>query len=207
MGFFAAAFRPFVGGDAATAAAGGADSALAPASPIVAGMAAFFAAPPATIVLRTRSAKPRKPNSWNSSSNRWPSQSRRFQVSQSSASGTRVSSVTSFLLRSRLPFSTAAFSAARVFGPPGSSSAWAITSARVPYCWSHFAAVFGPTPGTPGTLSTESPTSAWKSMTCSGRTPQSFTSASASSSSCLRRLRIFTRRDRHWRRSLSDEQT
>ena len=57
----------------------------------------------ASASLRTRSAKPRNPNSWNSSSSRWPSQSRRFQPSQSSGIGTRVSRRTSCWLFARLP--------------------------------------------------------------------------------------------------------
>ena len=98
----------------------------------------------------------------------------------------------------------ASLSACFVFGPPGTSSACAMRLSSVPYCCSHFAAVFGPTPGTPGTLSTESPTSAWKSMTWSGRTPQSVSIPAASSiSPSLRRLRIFTFSVTSCRQSLS----
>ena len=52
-------------------------------------------------------------------------------------------------------------SALRRFSPttPAISPACATTSSSVPYCDSHFTAVFGPTFSTPGTLSTESPIS------------------------------------------------
>ena len=51
---------------------------------------------------------------------------------------------------------------ARRFSPalPVIWSAWVTTLSRPSYCWSHLAAVFGPTPGTPGRLSESSPTSA-----------------------------------------------
>jgi hypothetical protein len=45
------------------------------------------------------------------------------------------------------------------------------SASSVPYCDSHFAAVLGPTFGTPGMLSTESPVSVNRSSTWSGRTP------------------------------------
>ena len=48
---------------------------------------------------------------------------------------------------------------------PPISLACAMTVSRFPYCASHFAAVFGPTFGTPGTLSTLSPVSVNKSST------------------------------------------
>ena len=53
-------------------------------------------------------------------------------------------------------------SGSRRFSPtlPGTSPALAITPSRSPYASSHFTAVFGPTFGTPGTLSTLSPISA-----------------------------------------------
>ena len=75
----------------------------------------------------------------------------------------------------------------------------------MPYCWSHLAAVFGPTPGTPGTLSTVSPTSAWKSTTWSGRTPQSAIDPGRVEHLAfgLRRLRIFTFSVTSCRQSLS----
>ena len=46
---------------------------------------------------------------------------------------------------------------------PLSSPACATRSSRLPYCCSHLTAVFGPTPGTPGRLSLDSPTSAARS--------------------------------------------
>ena len=51
---------------------------------------------------------------------------------------------------------------ARRFSPilPFTASALAITASSEPYWLSHLAAVFGPTFGTPGMLSTESPISA-----------------------------------------------
>ena len=49
----------------------------------------------------------------------------------------------------------------RRFSPttPPISAAWATTPSSEPYCSSHLTAVLGPTLGTPGTLSTVSPTS------------------------------------------------
>ena len=44
------------------------------------------------------------------------------------------------------------------------SSTCATRPVRSPYCPSHFAAVLGPTPGTPGRLSLDSPTSAARSL-------------------------------------------
>src|SRR5674476_622511 len=50
------------------------------------------------------------------------------------------------------------------------SLTWATTPVRSPYCWIHLAAVLGPTPGTPGRLSEDSPTSAARSLyRCGGR--------------------------------------
>ena len=171
-------------------------------SPIAASMSAFRFAPVPARVCRTLLANPRKPNSANSSNSFGPSQSRRLQPSQSNASGTRSSSRTSFRLMASTPSAIAFFRASRSFGPP-TSSAWATKLSSVPNCCSHFVAVFGPTPGTPGTLSVASPTSDWKSTTWAGVTPQSFSSPAASSRSFFRKLRIVTRSDRSCRQSLS----
>ena len=140
---------------------GGADSpatVVAGLSPIDSSMAAFLVAPPSDSVARTLFAKPLKPNSWNSSISRGPSQSRRRQPSQSNAIGTSLRSVTSVLLFRRSPFAMAALNASRTFGPP-SLSTFAIRLSSEPYSCSHFVAVFAPTPATPGTLSAVSPTS------------------------------------------------
>ena len=100
-------------------------------SPTLASIAPFFALPLLVRVARTLLAKPRKPNSVNSSSSRWPSQSRRFQLSQSSGIGTRSSSRTSLRLSISEPSAMDFFSASRSFGPP-TSSAWAIRFSSVP---------------------------------------------------------------------------
>ena len=60
-----------------------------------------------------------------------------------------------------------------------------------------------PMPGTPGTLSTESPVRARKSTTWSGRMPHSFSSAAASITLFLRRLSSRTWSLINWRASLS----
>ncbi len=155
-------------------------------------------------MLRTRAAYPRNPNSWNSSNSRGPSQSRRRQPSQSNSIGTSRRSATSFLLVARVPSAIAFLNASFSFGPP-SLSTFAIRLSRVPYSASHLAAVFGPHPGTPFTLSTLSPTSAWKSITWSGRTPQSAISPAASRVTPFRRLRMVTLSLSNCRQSLSDE--
>ena len=147
-------------------------------------------------------ANPRNPNSWNSASSRGPSHDRRRQPSQSNDSGTCAWSFTSFRLNSSAPSATAFLNDSFSFGPP-SSSAWAMMLSSVPYCCSHLAAVFGPHPGTPGTLSTESPTIAWKSTTWCGSTPQSAFSPMASSVAPLRRLTIVTQSASSCRQSLS----
>ena len=66
-------------------------------------------------------------------------------------------------------------SVARRFSPatPLISPARAMSASSEPYSPSHLAAVLGPTLGTPGTLSTASPTRAWKSIIRSGGTPNS----------------------------------
>jgi hypothetical protein len=51
------------------------------------------------------------------------------------------------------------------------SDAWAKASSALPYLWISLAAVFVPTPGTPGRLSEGSPSSAFKSMYFSGGMP------------------------------------
>ena len=76
---------------------------------------------------------------------------------------------------------------------PGISPACAMMLSSDPYCASHFAAVFGPTFGTPGTLSTVSPVSVSRSSTWSART-LNFASTPASSSVSL--LIVFTHRMR-----------
>ncbi len=73
-----------------------------------------------------------------------------------------------------------------------------------PYCASHFAAVFGPTFGTPGTLSTASPVSARRSSTWSGRTPNFATTPSGSSVSLLIVLTHVTPGSTNCARSLSE---
>jgi hypothetical protein len=94
---------------------------------------------------------------------------------------------------------------ARRFSPttPEISPARSITASSVPYCASHLAAVFGPTFGTPGTLSTASPVSASRSSTWSARTPNL---ASTPASSRLSLVIVLTRRmpgRTSWARSLS----
>ena len=65
--------------------------------------------------------------------------------------------------------------ACRRFSPatPLISSARASNASSEPYSASHLDAVLGPTLGTPGTLSTVSPTSVWKSIINDGGTPNS----------------------------------
>src|ERR1035437_9187803 len=58
------------------------------------------------------------------------------------------------------------------------SLTWATTPVRSPYCWIHLAAVLGPTPGTPGRLSEDSPTSAARSLYRCGGGPSFVSSAS-----------------------------
>ncbi len=108
-----------------------------------------------------------KPSCSNSGSSTCVRGGRTRQVSRSSASGTSRRSVTSWRLRSNRS------AAARRFSPrlPRISSAWAIRLASVSYSASSCAAVFGPIPGTPGTLSVLSPVRVCRSITWSGRTP------------------------------------
>ena len=65
--------------------------------------------------------------------------------------------------------------ALRKFSPttPLMLAALASTASSEPYSCSHLAAVFGPTFSTPGTLSTVSPTSIWKSTISRAGTPNS----------------------------------
>ena len=65
------------------------------------------------------------------------------------------------MVRSSRPFGSQSTTRLR-FSPttPPMAAALAITPSSVPYCVIHFAAVFGPTFSTPGTLSMLSPTSA-----------------------------------------------
>jgi hypothetical protein len=58
------------------------------------------------------------------------------------------------------------------------SGAWASTLSSEPYCFSKPAAVFSPTPGTPGMLSILSPVRASRSGSDDGGTPH-FSSTSA----------------------------
>mmetsp|Transcript_12938 Transcript_12938/g.42348 ORF Transcript_12938/g.42348 Transcript_12938/m.42348 type:complete len:292 (-) Transcript_12938:62-937(-) len=69
----------------------------------------------------------------------------------------------------------------------------ASTFSSEPNCTSRAAAVFGPMPGMPGTLSLASPTSARKSTTCAGSTPLNLCrTAAASSMSFLRSSKTVT---------------
>ena len=86
---------------------------------------------------------------------------------------------------------------------PEISPAWATTPSSEPCSASHFAAVFGPTLGTPGTLSTGSPTRVRKSTIRAGGTPN-FAATPAGSSRVL--SMVLTRETRSltsWARSLS----
>ena len=86
---------------------------------------------------------------------------------------------------------------------PPISSACAITFSSVPYCASHFAAVFGPTLATPGTLSIESPVSVSRSSSWSARTPNFAATPASSSISLLMVLTSATRDVTSCARSLS----
>ena len=61
---------------------------------------------------------------------------------------------------------------------PETWAAFARTSSSVPYCWRSCEAILGPISGTPGTLSTASPTRERKSTTWSGRIPHSASNSS-----------------------------
>ena len=78
----------------------------------------------------------------------------------------RTSGITSALIRT---WSAWAARLARSFGD--SASRWAKRVSRSPYSLTSLAAVFSPTPGTPGRLSEGSPRSAASSGYFSGRTP------------------------------------
>ncbi len=67
------------------------------------------------------------------------------------------------------------------------------------------AAVFTPMPGTPGTLSTESPHSAWTSITLSGPTPKRSRTSASPIGRFLIGSSIVTRSLTSCIRSLSDE--
>ena len=67
--------------------------------------------------------------------------------------GTCVSIVANFLLSKPCSANSSNFS----FILPFNSWVWAITPSMVSYCLMSFLAVFSPTPGIPGMLSTESP--------------------------------------------------
>jgi hypothetical protein len=114
-----------------------------------------------------------------------PSASRSAAVIARSA-GATGSSQSVFTVRSLRPCGSQSSDARRLSPTtPPISPACAMTLSSVPYSASHFAAVFGPTLGTPGTLSTASPVSARRSSTWSGRTPNFATTPSTSSVSLL----------------------
>ena len=69
---------------------------------------------------------------------------------------------------------------------------------------SSLAAVFGPIPGTPGTLSVASPTSACRSIIRSGRTPHFLSTSSGPMTSSLSATNSSTRSLTSWHRSLSE---
>ncbi len=97
-------------------------------------------------------------------------------------------------------------SVARRFSPttPGISFACATTLSSVSYWASHFAAVFGPTFATPGTLSTLSPVSVRRSSTWSARTLNLASTPASSSVSLLIVLTQVIPRFTSCARSLSD---
>ena len=81
-----------------------------------------------------------------------------------------------------------------------------MTLSSVPYCASHFAAVFGPTFATPGTLSTASPVSVRRSSIWSGRTSNFASTPASSNVSLLIVLTILMRGRTSCVRSLSDDE-
>ena len=86
----------------------------------------------------------------------------------------------------------------------GISPARAMSFSSEPNCRTSSFAPFSPIPGTPGMLSVVSPINANTSGTCSGRTPNSFSTISASMTRLsLCGLRIRTPSPTSWNRSLS----
>mmetsp|Transcript_43177 Transcript_43177/g.139405 ORF Transcript_43177/g.139405 Transcript_43177/m.139405 type:complete len:297 (-) Transcript_43177:282-1172(-) len=122
----------------------------------------------------------RKSRKWGSSAGGAGSAPR---SSSGSTPPTEASSWTSW--RARRACSACAMSASLRFDFFIDGAA-ARTASSVPCSPSSFAAVFWPTPGTPGTLSLASPTSASRSTSWSGRTPCLACTAAASSSTFLR---------------------
>ncbi len=107
---------------------------------------------------RSRSTLNSRPSKTRCTSSRF--QSWRARSSGVTGSGTSTSS----WLRRRLRSTPSRW--ARTFSPalPLIWSTLATRPSRSPYCPIHFAAVLGPTPGTPGRLSLFSPTSAARSL-------------------------------------------
>ena len=100
-------------------------------------------------------------------------------------------------------------SAARKFSPaaPLISPARATSASSEPYSSSHLAAVLGPTLVTPGTLSTASPTSVWKSIMSCGGTPNSLVTPATSRRLPFMVSMMVTCSFTSWLRSLSPLET
>ena len=96
------------------------------------------------------------------------SQARTTKFSSGSGSGASSRSVTSCLEMRALSACSISISRRLLAFIKGAASS---TASTVPYSLISCAAPFGPMPGTPGTLSTESPISACTSITLSGVTP------------------------------------
>jgi hypothetical protein len=109
------------------------------------------------------------------------------RVSSSTAGSPARSSSSATSSRTSRSCASWSRSAAMILSLPRTftSSRRAISSSSEPNIWSSCAAVFGPTPGIPGRLSLESPTSASKSPSCLGGTPH-FSTTSASPNSLPR---------------------
>ena len=96
-------------------------------------------------------------------------------------------------------------SAPRRFSPatPLMAPALATSASSEPYSMSHLAAVLGPTLGTPGTLSTASPTRVWKSTISAGGTPNSAVTPATSRRLPFMVSMMVMRSSTSWLRSLS----
>ena len=143
------------GGRSRVAATGAAPFSLAgaPAAEAAALVAMATSAALAPESLTRRLVMPVKPRAEKAATTRAGSNVGNLASARSSSMGASVRMVATRRLR------RASSTWARRFSPilPLTSSAWAMTSSRLPYCTMRAAAFLGPMPGTPGMLSEVSP--------------------------------------------------
>ena len=161
-----------------------------------------MAIPSKSLLRRTRSMSFVNSISSRNGINKAGSSGRTFSSSISSSRGTSVRSDTSSLEMRACSANSMRFSR-RLFCLI--SLARSSSVSRSPYSPISCAAVFTPIPGTPGTLSEESPASAWISITCSGPRPNFSTTSSRPILRFFIGSNIETRSPTSCIRSLSDD--